>query len=95
MGLELNTEYQPVAKIWTSRPVRHFVTYIKRMGWSPPGETGPMPVEADDDGKATPVRTASRPSDDKTTTEQRSVGEEASSPATARSSAAEASGRPK
>jgi uncharacterized membrane protein required for colicin V production len=43
-SLRWNARYQPVAKIWASPPVRHFVDQIKRHGLSGP----PSPDEEDD-----------------------------------------------
>ncbi len=54
--------YQPVPRIWSSRPVRHFVDHIQRMGLQKPGEGSQSPtVEGMQDEPA--VRTASRPTD--------------------------------
>jgi uncharacterized membrane protein required for colicin V production len=61
-GLKWSETYQPVPKIWSSRPVRHFVNYIERMGLRKPGEPSQSPAgEDDDDAEGPPVRTASRP----------------------------------
>lgn len=47
--LQWNARYQPVTKVWTSRPVQHFVNQIQRMGIQPPDDTrasAPDPVAA-------------------------------------------------
>jgi uncharacterized membrane protein required for colicin V production len=36
-ALEWNGRYQPAEKVWTSQPVQHYVTQIKRMGLMPNG----------------------------------------------------------
>jgi uncharacterized membrane protein required for colicin V production len=59
-ALQLTNAYQPVPRIWASPPVHHFVSYIERMGLSKPGEPSPS---GEADGEASPVRTASRPTD--------------------------------
>jgi uncharacterized membrane protein required for colicin V production len=58
-ALKWNEKYQPVAKIWSSRPVRHFVNHIHRMGLQNPADRPQSPdsAEADEDP---PVQTASR-----------------------------------
>jgi uncharacterized membrane protein required for colicin V production len=38
-ALQWSSTYQPVPKIWASRPVRHFVDHINRMGLQKPGES--------------------------------------------------------
>lgn len=35
-ALEWNTKYQPVARVWHSRPVQHLVDHIQRRGIQPP-----------------------------------------------------------
>ena len=37
-ALKWNETYQPARKIWASRPVRHFVDHIQRMGLHRPGD---------------------------------------------------------
>ena len=34
--LKWNAQYQPVARIWASPPVKHFVDHIQRMGLKSP-----------------------------------------------------------
>jgi uncharacterized membrane protein required for colicin V production len=38
MALRWNEQYQPAAKIWSSVPVRHFVSQIQRMGLQNPAD---------------------------------------------------------
>ena len=61
-ALQWSEAYQPVPRIWSSRPVRHFVNHIERMGLRKPGERSQSPAGEEDDGEGPPVRTASRPS---------------------------------
>jgi uncharacterized membrane protein required for colicin V production len=77
MALQWSEAYQPVPRIWSSRPVRHFVNYVERMGLRKPGETSPAGEEDDDEGP--PVRTASRPTDVDISGEDRPVAEAPSS----------------
>jgi uncharacterized membrane protein required for colicin V production len=56
-----NEQYQPVPKIWSSPPVRQFVTYVERMGMRTPGESSDAAEGDDDDRESPAVRTASRP----------------------------------
>jgi len=60
--LRWSETYQPVPKIWSARPVRHFVDHIQRMGLKKPGEGSQSPtgLELEEDS---PVRTASRPAE--------------------------------
>lgn len=47
--LQWNAKYQPVPKVWSSRPVQHFVNQIRRMGTQPPDSapaSTPDPVAA-------------------------------------------------
>jgi uncharacterized membrane protein required for colicin V production len=61
-ALKWNEAYQPAHRIWTSRPVRHLVEHVQRMGIRKPGEVGEDPsADAVDD--ESPLRTASRPSE--------------------------------
>jgi uncharacterized membrane protein required for colicin V production len=60
-SLKWSETYQPVPKIWSSRPVQHFVNYIERMGLRKPGQPSQSAAEEEDDAKGPPVRTASRP----------------------------------
>ncbi len=59
-ALKWNEAYQPAHRIWSSRPVRHLVEHVQRMGIRKPGELSedPSAAETDDQG---PLRTASRP----------------------------------
>ncbi len=61
-ALRWSEAYQPVPKIWSSRPVRHFVDHIQRMGLQRPGEGSQSPT-AEGLEEGSPVRTASRPTD--------------------------------
>jgi len=72
-ALQWNQEYQPVPRIWSSRPVRRFVTYIERMGLRRPGE--PSPANDANDGEAPPIRTASRSTDVDISREDRPASE--------------------
>jgi uncharacterized membrane protein required for colicin V production len=58
-ALKWNETYQPARRIWVSRPVRHFVDYIQRMGLHRPGDQSDAP-SAEDLSEQNPVRTASR-----------------------------------
>lgn len=60
-ALKWNEAYQPARKVWASRPVRHFVDHIKRMGLLDPEEASAT-SPGDEIGTDPPVRTASRPS---------------------------------
>ena len=61
-AIRWNETYQPVPKIWSSRPVRHFVDHIQRMGLQRPGEGSQSPSVEELDEES-PVRTASRLTD--------------------------------
>jgi uncharacterized membrane protein required for colicin V production len=74
-SLQWSETYRPVPKIWSSRPVQHFVTYIERMGWRKPGDPSQSPVGEHDDTEDPPVRTASRPAESDTTSDPRRAGE--------------------
>jgi uncharacterized membrane protein required for colicin V production len=78
-ALQWSETYRPVPRLWSSRPVRHFVNYIERMGLRKPGEPSQSPVGEDDDTEGPPVRTASRPAESDTTRDPRGVGENPSS----------------
>jgi uncharacterized membrane protein required for colicin V production len=43
--LKWNAQYQPVAWIWASPPIRHFVDHIQRMGLNPPAATAAAALE--------------------------------------------------
>jgi uncharacterized membrane protein required for colicin V production len=55
--------YRPVPRIWSSRPVQHFVNYIDRMGLHEAGESSTAPPSKDGAGETPTLRTASRPID--------------------------------
>jgi len=61
-ALRWSETYQPVPRIWSARPVRHFVDHIQRMGLQKPGEESQSPAGLDLE-EDSPVRTASRPTD--------------------------------
>jgi uncharacterized membrane protein required for colicin V production len=61
-AMQWSEAYQPVRRIWSSRPVRHFVNHINRMGVQRPGEPSQSPAGGEDTEEEPPVRTASRPS---------------------------------
>jgi uncharacterized membrane protein required for colicin V production len=71
--------YRPVPKIWSSRPVQHFVNYIERMGLRKPGDPSQSPAGEENDTEEPPVRTASRPAEADIASDPRSAGESASS----------------
>lgn len=58
-ALKWNDEYQPAVRIWESRPVRHFVSHIRRMGLQNPGDRSQPPGSQDAAGDPA-VRTARR-----------------------------------
>jgi len=61
-ALRWSETYQPVPKIWSARPVQHFVNHVRRMGVQKPGEESQSPAaERLDEGST--VRTATRPTD--------------------------------
>ncbi|MFI5454996.1 MAG: CvpA family protein [Isosphaerales bacterium] len=61
-ALRWSETYQPVPRIWSARPVRHFVDHIQRMGLQKP-EAGSQSPAGEDLEEDSPVRTASRPTD--------------------------------
>jgi uncharacterized membrane protein required for colicin V production len=61
-ALKWNETYQPAHRIWVSRPVRHFIDHIQRMGLHRPGDPSDTPA-GDDLGEDDVVRTASRPAE--------------------------------
>jgi uncharacterized membrane protein required for colicin V production len=69
-ALKWSDAYQPVPRIWSSPPVRHFVNYVERMGLSKPGEPSQVPAGLEDEGESPPVRTASRPTEGGSANEQ-------------------------
>ncbi len=77
-ALKWNETYQPARKIWASRPVRHFVDYVQRMGLHRPGDPSDAPA-AGDLAAEDVVRTASRPDPDDGNTRDRPTSESESS----------------
>jgi uncharacterized membrane protein required for colicin V production len=61
-ALRFSETYQPVPTIWATRPVRHFVDHIQRMGLQKPGEEA-QSAAATGPQEESPVRTASRTAD--------------------------------
>jgi uncharacterized membrane protein required for colicin V production len=64
-ALQWTETYRPVPRVWTSRPVQHFVNYIERMGLRKPGQPSQVPVDEEAEADDPPVRTASRPEEAK------------------------------
>jgi uncharacterized membrane protein required for colicin V production len=60
LALKWSVQYQPVPKLWSSQPVRHFVNHVTRMGIQPPSE-GSRVQPGEDAAVRPPVQTASRP----------------------------------
>jgi hypothetical protein len=85
-ALKWSEEYQPVPRIWSSPPVRHFVNHVERMGLRKPGEPSQVPAGLEDESEASPVRTASRPDDAGTASDARRAGEQPASSGASRSS---------
>ena len=50
-ALKWSETYRPVPRIWSSRPVQHFVNYIERMGLRKPGEPSQSPAGEEDDAR--------------------------------------------
>jgi len=59
-ALQCNEQYQPVSRIWSSSPVRHYISQIQRMGIQNPAEPSQSPP-GDQATDSPPVQTASRP----------------------------------
>jgi len=58
-AIKCNEQYQPVSRIWSSSPVRHYVSQIQRMGLQNPAE--PSQTPAGEQAPESPsVKTASR-----------------------------------
>jgi uncharacterized membrane protein required for colicin V production len=76
-ALKWNESYQPARKIWNSRPVRHLVDHIQRMGLSRPGDPAETQAADELDDEAV-VRTASRPAQGEGESHDRPAGESAS-----------------
>jgi uncharacterized membrane protein required for colicin V production len=95
-ALKWNEAYTPARKIWASRPVRHFVGYVHRMGVEQPG----APSESEDLDDEDVVRTASRPAQggsgdhDLSASDNRSSTSNAPPPAEAGENATEKAGNP-
>jgi uncharacterized membrane protein required for colicin V production len=87
-ALQWSEAYQPVPKIWSSPPVRHFVNYVERMGLHKPGEPSQVPAVEEDEDEATAVRTRSRPGDPNVATNGHRTAEQPASSEASRSSAA-------
>jgi uncharacterized membrane protein required for colicin V production len=58
-ALRWSDAYKPIPTIWSTRPVRHFVEHIQRMGLQRPGDASKSPEATALDADAL-VRTASR-----------------------------------
>ena len=52
-ALQWSEAYQPVPRIWSSPPVRNFVSYVERMGLNKPGEPSQVPAVGEDEDEAT------------------------------------------
>jgi uncharacterized membrane protein required for colicin V production len=81
-ALRWSDTYQPIPTIWSTRPVRHFVDHIQRMGLQKPGEGSQTP-SAKGLEEESPVRTASRPTEHESTAGSRPPVISASSPRSA------------
>jgi uncharacterized membrane protein required for colicin V production len=46
-ALQWSAAYQPVPRIWSSRPVQHFVNHVNRMGLQKPSESSESPLGQD------------------------------------------------
>jgi uncharacterized membrane protein required for colicin V production len=78
-AIKWSETYRPVPRIWSSRPVQHFVNYVERMGLRKPGEPSQLPAgKEDDDTEEPPVRTASRPAAPGVATDARRAGQPSS-----------------
>jgi uncharacterized membrane protein required for colicin V production len=84
-SLKWSETYRPVPKIWSSRPVQHFVNYVDRMGLHKPGEPSQSPEGEEDDADEPPVRTASRPAESNIASDARRARETPSSSPASRS----------
>jgi uncharacterized membrane protein required for colicin V production len=84
-ALKWNETYQPARKIWASKPVRHFVDHVQRMGL--PGLVVPAETRGDGLEDESLVRTASRPAEAEGTGDDQPSSESASPAGTSRSSA--------
>jgi uncharacterized membrane protein required for colicin V production len=58
-AFKCNEQYQPVAKIWNSPPVQHYVTRIERMGLMSPTQLSQIP-KGEEVRETAPIATASR-----------------------------------
>jgi uncharacterized membrane protein required for colicin V production len=85
-ALRWNETYQPAHKIWASKPVRHFVNHVHRMGF--PGLVVPGETPGEDSDDESLVRTASRPAEVEGSRVDPRAGESASPAASSSSSPA-------
>ena len=85
-ALKWNETYQPASKIWASRPVRHFVTYVQRMGVHRPGDS--PDASSGDLGDDSLVRTASRPTEGEAATGDQTSEDPAGAARSSRATAA-------
>jgi uncharacterized membrane protein required for colicin V production len=88
-ALRWSETYKPVPTIWSTRPVRHFVEHIQRMGLQKPGDESKSP-EAKGLDEDPLVRTASRTSKSERAAGSRTQGESRSSSGSASALPAEA-----
>jgi uncharacterized membrane protein required for colicin V production len=58
-AFKCNEQYQPVSRIWSSSPVRHYVSQIQRMGLQNPAEAS-QSARGEEATDNPPVKTASR-----------------------------------
>jgi hypothetical protein len=65
--------FQPVQRVWSSRPVQHFVGHIRRMGVDTPANGSQSPTAKELEASP-PVRTASRDTDAESSGADRSSG---------------------
>jgi uncharacterized membrane protein required for colicin V production len=85
-ALKWNESYQPAGKIWASRPVRHFVTYVQRMGLHRPGDS--PDASSGDLGDDSLLRTASRPTEAEATAGDQTSEDPAAAPRSSTSASA-------
>jgi uncharacterized membrane protein required for colicin V production len=74
-ALKWTDTYQPVPRIWSSRPVQHFVNYVEQMGLRKPGQPSQSPADDEAEAEDPPVRTASRPAEADLASDARRSGE--------------------
>jgi uncharacterized membrane protein required for colicin V production len=87
-ALKWSETYRPVPRLWSSRPVQHFVNYVERMGLRRPGDPSQSPSGDENGTDEPPVRTASRPAEADIASDPRRSGENRSSVPPTRSPAA-------